>query len=75
MDAMLPPPAPSDPLWALVVAVIYFGTFIAIGFIAKRVLDKTMRQSGETLEEIQAQAGPNRGKRTLFLLGVWRSEE
>jgi len=57
------------------VAVIYFGSFIAIGFIAKRVLDKTMRQSSETLEEIHAQAGANRGKRTVFLLGVWRSED
>jgi len=75
MEPMLPPPLPSDPGWALLVAVIYFGSFIAIGFIAKRVLDKTMRRSGETLEEIQAQAGPNRGKRTVFLLGVWRSEE
>jgi len=72
---MLPAPTPSDSLWALVVAVIYFGSFIAIGFVAKRVLDKTMRQASETLEEIHAQAGSNRGKRTVFLLGAWRSEE
>jgi hypothetical protein len=53
----------------------HLGSFIAVGFIAKRVLDKTMRRSGETLEEIHHQAGPNRGKRTVFLLGVWRSED
>ena len=75
MEPMLPAPAPSDPIWALAVAIIYFGSFIAIGFIAKRVLDKTMRRSSETLEEVQAQAGPKRGKRTMFLLGVWRSED
>jgi hypothetical protein len=75
MQPMLPPPTASDSTWALVVAVIYFGSFIAIGFIAKRVLDKTMLRSSETLEEIQAQAGPKRGKRTMFLLGVWRSED
>ena len=72
---MLPPPMPSDAIWAVVVAVIYFGSFIAVGFIAKRVLDKTMRRSSETLEEIHHQAGPNRGKRTVFLLGAWRSED
>jgi len=72
---MLPPPAPSDATWAVVVAVIYFGSFIAIGLIAKRLLDKTMRRSSETLEEIHHQAGPNRGKRTVFLLGAWRSED
>jgi hypothetical protein len=75
MEPMLPAPAPSDPIWALAVAIIYFGSFITLGFVAKRVLDKTMRRSGETLEEIHAQAGPNRGKRTVFLLGVWRSED
>jgi hypothetical protein len=75
MEPMLPPPAPSDAIWAVVVAVIYFGSFIAIGFIVKRVLEKTMRRSGETLEEIHHQAGPNRGKRTVFLLGAWRSED
>jgi hypothetical protein len=74
MEPMLPPPMPSDAIWAVVVAVIYFGSFIAIGFVAKHVLDKTMRRSSETLEEIHAQAGPNRGKRTVFLLGVWRRE-
>ena len=61
--------------WALVVAVIYFGSFLAIGFIAKAVLAKLMEQTSADLSDVQAQAGPNRRKRKVFLLGVWRDEE
>jgi len=50
---------------------IYFGTFMAIGLAARW----WMRRNGVELSDVQRQAGPNRGKRTLFLLGVWRSEE
>ncbi len=56
---------------ALVVGSIYFGTFIAIGLAARW----WMRRHGVELSDVQRQAGPNRGKRKLFLLGVWRSEE
>ena len=56
---------------ALVVGFIYFGTFIAIGLAARW----WMRRHGVELSDVQRQAGLNRGKRTLFLLGVWRSEE
>jgi hypothetical protein len=49
-------------MWALTVAVIYFGTFLVIGWAARRVLD-----------EVHRQAGP-RGERTVFLLGSWRRE-
>jgi hypothetical protein len=55
---------------ALVVGFIYFGTFIAIGLTARW----WMRRHGVELSDVQRQAGPNRGKRKLFLLGVWRSE-
>jgi hypothetical protein len=34
-----------------------------------------MRRNGVELSDVQRQAGPNRAKRKLFLLGVWRSEE
>jgi hypothetical protein len=34
-----------------------------------------MRRNGVELSDVQRQAGPNRGKRKLFLLGIWRSEE
>ena len=56
---------------ALVTAFIFFGTFVAIGLAAKWWL----RQRTVDLSDVQAQAGPNRGKRRLFLLGSWRSEE
>jgi len=75
MQPMLPPPEPTDPVWAAVVAIIYFGSFIAIGLIAKIVLGRLMLRSGETLEEIHAQAGTRREKRMVFLLGAWRSEK
>lgn len=58
---------------ALFVATIYFGTFLVIGWVAKRVLDRWMDQKGVELSEVQKQAG-RRGERTVFLLGVWRKE-
>jgi hypothetical protein len=61
-------------MWALVVAIIYFGSFIAIGIVAKMALDKLMARTGADLADVQAQAGPNRRKRPVFLLGVWRDE-
>ena len=59
-------------MWALTVAVIYFGTFIALGYVAKHALGRLM--AGTELSEVQAQAGPNRRPRRLFLLGAWRTE-
>ena len=75
MQPMLPPAPPSDPLWAFAVATLYFGSFIAIGWFARLLLDQVMRQSGAHLEDIHAQAGPNRPKRMVFLLGAWRWEK
>jgi hypothetical protein len=60
-------------MWALFVATVYFGTFLVIGWVAKRVLDHWMAQRGVELSEVQEQAG-RRGERTVFLLGVWRKE-
>ena len=75
MEPMLPSPPPSDPLWALTVATIYFGTFLVIGFGARLLLDRLMGRSGVRLEDVHGLAGPNRPKREVFLLGVWRTEE
>jgi hypothetical protein len=61
-------------MWALTVAVIYFGTFIALGYIAKLALGRFMERTGADLAEVQAQAGANRRPRRLFLLGVWRTD-
>jgi hypothetical protein len=61
-------------MWALTVAFVYLGTFVALGYIAKRVLDKLMEHKGAELSEVQAQAGSNRRPRRVFLLGAWRTE-
>jgi len=55
---------------ALVTAVVYFGTFLTVGYVAKRLLDRFMAKNGEDLREVQAQ---NRGggKIDRFLLGFW----
>jgi hypothetical protein len=62
-------------MWALVVAVIYFGSFLLVGFIAKVAIAKLMERNGADLSDVQAQAGPNRRQRKVFLLGFWRDEE
>jgi hypothetical protein len=59
---------------ALVTAFIYFGSFLAIGLIAKLLVGRWMVRRDLDLPEIQAQAGPRRGKRRVFLLGFWRDE-
>jgi hypothetical protein len=71
---MLPETPPADPLWALTVAVIYFGSVIAFGAIARFVCDRLMRRHSADLADVQEQAGNNRGKRDAFLLGIWRKE-
>jgi hypothetical protein len=62
-------------MWALFVATLYFGTFVVIGWVAKRIIDRWMAEKGVELSEVQAQAGPNRRERTVFLLGAWRKEK
>jgi hypothetical protein len=60
---------------ALLTASIYFGSFLAIGLIAKVAAGRWMKRSGTELSDLQAQAGRNRGRRRVFLLGAWRNEE
>ena len=55
--------------------VVYLGTFIAIGWMAKRLLDRWIARHGATLEEVNEQAGANAGKGRRFLLGFWRRED
>ncbi len=56
---------------ALTTAIVFFGTFIAIGAVAKFLV---RRKAGDVeLKDVQDQAGPNR-RRRVFLLGGWRSE-
>jgi hypothetical protein len=71
---MLPEEMADDAIWALTVAVIYFGSFIVLAFIAKKVCAWLMRRHGVDLRDIQEQAGQNRSARHVFLLGIWRKE-
>ena len=56
---------------ALETFVIYVTPFLIIGIAAKLL----MKRRGVDLSDVQAQAGPNRRARKLFLLGAWRNEE
>ena len=58
---------------ALSIAAIYFGTFLAIGWLAKHLLAAWMDRRGVDMDEIHRQAG-SRGERTVFLLGAWRQD-
>ena len=60
---------------ALFTAIVYFGTFLLIGWAARRALDRWTARRGVGLSDVQEQAGSNRGEREIFLLGVWRKEK
>ncbi|HTR83706.1 MAG TPA: hypothetical protein VMI56_04455 [Reyranella sp.] len=51
---------------ALVTAIVYFGTFIALGMVLRRWLHRQV-----DLDDRQQQTG----RRRLFLLGAWRTED
>ena len=57
---------------ALYTAILYFGSFLTLGWLSKRFIDEWMAHHGEDLSEVQNQAGENRHKQPRFLLGVWR---
>ena len=59
---------------ALATAIIYFGSFLALGLVARLAIGRWMNRRNVELTDIQAQAGPNRGRRRVFLLGFWRDE-
>ncbi len=56
---------------AFIVALIFFGSFLVLGAVAKRLLDRR----AVDLSDVHAQAGPNRRQRRVFLLGSWRKED
>jgi len=56
---------------ALETSVIYVAPFLIIGIAVKLL----MKRKGVDLSDVQSQAGPNRRRRRVFLLGGWRSEE
>ena len=59
-------------LWA---AIIYFGSFLVLAGGTKFALSRWTDRHDVDLASIQAQAGPHRRKRSMFLLGIWRSED
>jgi hypothetical protein len=75
-EAARPPGANgNNAMSPLVVALIYFGSFLAVGLAAKIAIGMWMKKSGVDLPDLQAQAGPNRRKHKAFLLGAWRNED
>jgi hypothetical protein len=58
-------------MWALTVFAIYVTPFLIFGLAVKFL----MRRYGVELTDVQAQAGPNRKPRRVFLLGGWRTED
>ena len=62
------------PMSALATAIIYFGSFLAIGLAGRMAIDRWMHRRDFDLADVQAQAGTNRAKRRVFLLGFWRDE-
>jgi hypothetical protein len=54
---------------ALETAAIYFGTFLVIGYVAKRLLDRYIAKNGD-LRELKEQ-NKGGGKQSRFLLGGW----
>jgi len=54
---------------ALETAAIYFGTFLVIGYVAKRLLDRYIAKNGD-LRELKEQ-NKGGGKKSRFLLGGW----
>ena len=57
---------------ALSTAVIYFGSFLVLGYGGKRLLARWMDRHGAGLDDVQAQAGDRGRAGSSFLLGVWR---
>ena len=57
---------------ALATAVLYLGSFLALGYGARRLLDRWTDRHGASLDDVQAQAGESGRKGGSFLLGVWR---
>ena len=56
---------------ALHTAILYFGTFLLLGWWAKRVLDKWTSQNGKHPSEVQGRSSESSPPQTRFLLGAW----
>jgi hypothetical protein len=56
---------------ALEMFAIYVTPFLILGLVAKLLLERYVVD----LTDVQAQAGPKRTARKVFLLGSWRAEK
>jgi hypothetical protein len=56
---------------ALFTAVIYFGTFLLLGWLAKRALDRWTAHNGKHPSEVQGPPPEGQPRQTRFLLGAW----
>ena len=63
------------PMRAFATAIIYFGSFLALGYLGKRLLDRWTDRHGASLDDVQTQAGENGRKGESFLLGVWYNSD
>lgn len=55
---------------ALLIAAIYVVPFLALAIAARIWLGRR----GVALSDAQSEADPNRAKRPVFLLGIWRDD-
>jgi hypothetical protein len=58
---------------ALISATVYFGLFLTIGYVAKRLLDRWTSERGLDVAEMQREARSRPQPR--FLLGAWYRDE
>ena len=59
---------------ALQTALIYFGSFLVLGIIAKLAVGRWMNRKDLDPSPVRTQMALPRGRRRLFLLGFWREE-
>jgi hypothetical protein len=71
---MLPETPPADSLWAFTVAVIYFGSIIAFGAIARMICAHLMERHGAELSDVQEQSGGDPSPRDAYLIGISRKD-
>ena len=60
---------------ALETALIYFGSFLALGVTAKLMVGRWMRRKDLDPSPVRGQMALPGARRRLFLLGFWRDED
>lgn len=60
---------------ALYTAILFFGSFLVIGWVGKLVLTRWMARHGASLSEVNDQFRGSASKGRRFLLGFWRRED